>query len=434
MTIHRYLKYFYIFLLLPFSLPAQDTLVLSRNQCEAIFLKENLLLIAEKLQISQAEARVLQAGKWPNPSLEIDEVNLWATDKQLAVFGDELQGLNDGGFGRNQQLAFSLEQFILTAGKRKKLIALEQVSVEKSENYFEELLRNLKIEFRNQLTWLQYLQMSIGNYQKQVNSIKQLTQSYQNQVLQGNIAKGEYIRLKAIELEIAKIINELNKEINGHQKEIKLLMRLPSAAYIQITAEGYLRNTEQVGTLSPESLIALAKKYRPDYKIARLDENYYNNLHAYEKAQRMPDITLKGGYDRGGNFMYNFIGFGLSMDLPVFDRNQGNIRSAQIGMEHSGLLSKQKELSLENETILAWQNLQNAIQFLSQIEHGYEDNLDKLLLSYTNSFLDRNISLLEYIDFMEAYLENKKIILEAGKEVNEKMEELNYTIGLDVLN
>lgn len=52
-----------IFLFLCLSTPAftQDTLVLSIKECEAIFLKENLLLIAEKLEISKAEAMVLQA-------------------------------------------------------------------------------------------------------------------------------------------------------------------------------------------------------------------------------------------------------------------------------------------------------------------------------------------------------------------------------------
>ena len=132
--------------------------------------------------------------------------------------------------------------------------------------------------------------------------------------------------------------------------------------------------------------------------------------------------------------MYNFFGFGLTMDIPFFDRNQGNIKSALIGIEQSQIHLEHKELSLENETVLAYQNLRNAIDFLAQIEDGYEDTLDTLLTSYTKNFTERNISLLEYLDFLEAYLENKIIILEAGKEVNEKTEELNYAIGTDVIN
>ncbi len=430
----RFLKYITPFILLfPFSIFSQETLLLSREECETIFLKDNLLLIAEKLQISQAKALGLQAKLWPNPTLEIDEVNLWASKKQLDVFGDELQGFNDGSFGKNQQLAFSIEQLILTAGKRKKLIALEQVGVDKSKHYFEELLRNLKIEFRNLLTYLQYLQFSNDVYQGQISSLQQLTQSYHKQLLLNKISKGEYIRLKALELDMSNEMSDLQEEINKAQKELKFLMRLPSNVKLTIEPGGYLRDVEHFENLSLGSLLEAAKEFRPDYKIAGLKEDYYKKLHTYERAQRTPDITLKGGYDRGGNFMYNFIGFGLAIDLPLFDRNQGNIKHAQIGLEHSRILFEQKELSMENELVLAYQNLSNAIHFFNQIEPDYEVTLDELLISYTRNFTDRNISLLEYLDFLNAYLENKKIILEAGKKVNEKVEELNYSVGTDLI-
>ncbi len=392
-----------------------------------------MLLVAEKLQISQAEALVLQARRWPNPTLEIDEVNLWATQRQLNVFGDELQGFNGGSFGRNQQLALSIEQLVLTAGKRKKLVALEQVGVEQSRQYFEDLLRNLKIEFRNQLTNLQYLQLSRNIYSDQRQAIRQLTDAYQRQVQLGHVPQGEYIRLKALELEIARNLNELQKEINESQKELKLLMRLPATTQLEITAEGYLKETQPLRQLALNHLMEQAKEHRPDYKLAQLEESYFNRLYSYEKAQRTPDLTLKGSYDRGGNFMYNFVGFGVAMDLPFFNRNQGRIKQAQLGIEQARTLFQQKTVTIENEVMLSYQNLMHALDFLEEIEPGFESTLDALLTSYTKNFSQRNISLLEYLDFMDAYLENKKIMLEAAKEVNEKTEELNYSFGTDLI-
>ena len=419
--------------LFTFSAMPQDTLKLSREQAEAIFLKENLALIAEKLNISQAEAMVTQAKLWPNPTLEVEEVNLWATPSQLSVFGEELQGFSGGEFGRNQQISFSIEQLIITAGKRKKLIALEQVSVDKSEQYFEDLLRNLKIEFRNQLTLLQYHQLRWGIYQNQLISINQLVEAYKNQLDQGNVSQGEYIRLKAVGLEISQKINELNKEINETQKELKLLMRLPATSQLEINDDGYLIDVKQIKQIVLEDVIEQAKVNRPDMKIAELDESYFNNLYKYEKAQRTPDIHLKGAYDRGGNFMYNFIGFGLAIDLPVFSRNQGNIKHAQIGMEQSKVLYQQMQSNVENEIVLSYRNLISVVNFFEGIEPGYEDKLDELHTQYTKNFRERNMSMLEYLDFVDAYLENKEIILEAGKDVNEKTEEFNYTVGMDLI-
>lgn len=422
-----------LFLYFSFQAIAQDTLKLSRQQCEAVFLKENLLLIAERLEVPKAEAMVLQAKLWPNPTVSLDEINLWATQKQLGVFGEELPGFNGGELGRNQQISFSIEQLILTAGKRKKLMALEQVNVEKSKQYFEDLLRHLKIEFRQQLTQLQYLQFNRIIYQNQISSVKQLTKAYQKQIELGNIPKGEYIRLKALELEFSKQINELNKEINEAQKELKLLMRLPANVQLVLTDEAYLKNAEAFKLISLAALLDTVKSTRPDLKIAELDQSYFSKLYAYEKAQRTPNVTLKGGYDRGGNFMYNFVGFGVAMDLPVFNRNQGNIRYANLGIEQSKILFEQQTLSVTNEIVLAWQNLNASIQFYESIEPDYEKTLDELLNAYTKNFTNRNMSLLEYLDFLDAYLENKKIILEAGKEVNDKAEELNFSVGTDLI-
>lgn len=430
MNIIKYISFAFIVVFWGNKAFSQDTLKLNRTQCEAIFLKENLLLIAEKLSISQAEARVLQAKLWPNPTFTFDQVNLWATPAQTG--GQEVIPPL-GIIGPNQQFGLALEQLILTARKRSKQVEIEKVSVEISKQYFEELLRALKIEFRNQLTQLQYLQLSKIIYESQLNAIKQLTQAYQKQVQQGNMSQGEYIRLKALELEITKTINEQNQDINQAQKALKVLMRLPPTATLTLFDEGYKKDIEQYKKIILNELLQLAKDNRPDYKITQLQESYFNKLYVLERAKRVPDVTVGAAYDRGGNAMLNFLGIGVSMDLPVFNRNQGNIKYAKIGIEQSKLQYQQKTITVENETALAYNNVMNALQFLKQIENDYESKLDNQLDAYTKNFANKNISMLEYLDFLDAYLSNKKIILEASKELNTKTEELNFTVGTDLI-
>jgi cobalt-zinc-cadmium efflux system outer membrane protein len=428
----RLIVFSLLFLLFASPLSAQDTLKLSRQACEAIFLEANLLLLAEKLEMPKTEALVMQARLWPNPALSIDEVNLWATQNQLSRFGEELPPLV-GSLRRNQQIAISIEQLILTAGKRKKAIALGQVGVEKARQTFEELLRALKLEFRLLLTKTQYLQFLQALYRGKLNSVKQLTVAYQKQMELGNIPRGDYIRLKALELEMTKKLNEYYQAANEAQKELKILMRLPANLQVILTEEGFTREFSAYKKLNLSALIDTAKNLRPDIKLAGLQESYFENLYALEKAMRTPNLTLKGGYDRGGNFMYNFVGFGVGLDLPLFNRNQGNIQVAKISLEQNQLLYQQKILKVDNEIALAYRNLQLAIQFWETIEPNYENTLDNLLSSYTRNFLNRNISLLEYLDFSEAYLKNKTILLEAKKNINEEIENLNYSVGADVL-
>lgn len=422
-------------LVLPFFvfgsyLHAQDTLSLSREECEGVFLKENLLLIAEKLKISQSEALVQQAKLWPNPSFTLDQVNFWATNYQTQ--GQEVVPPLWGNVGRNQQFGMEIEQLILTAGKRKKLMALERVGVDKAGVYFEELLRNLKTEFRSLIAELQYIQGIEAAYREQLTSISKLTASFQSQVQRGNISKGEYVRLKALELALTGELNDLKNDRNAVQKELKSLMRLNPLTTLVIT-DNPRAVTHDLSKLRAADLIEQAKSNRQELKLAELEKDYYSKLYAYERAQRVPDLSLKAAYDRNGNTMLDFIGFGFSIDLPFFNRNQGNIKYAETGMEIAKIENEFRQLSVENEVVAAYQNLLIASDFRNNIEPGYEQTLDDLLKHYASNFQSRNISMIEFIDFLDAYLDNKKIILEAEKNVNQKLEELNYAVGTEVL-
>lgn len=426
-------------LLLYFSLSttqAQDTIRLSRQESEVRFLSKNLLLLAEKLKIPQAEALTLQAKLWPNPTLEIDEINIGTTANGLngtGYFGEGLPPIA-GNFGKNQQISASIEQLVLTAGKRKKLIALEEVNESMAEAYFQELLRSLKLEFRNSLSDLQYLQYSKNLHLAQLKSIEQLSTAYLKQVQQGNVSQGEYIRLKAAELEIAKSINDLDDEIISKQKDLKLLLNLPPNAVLELTEENFELDISRFKQLSLGELSEKALESRSDYKLEVLGQEYAQKNYLYEKAQRVPDITFKAGYDRGGNFLYNFFGLGLSMDLPVFNRNQGAIKHAEYALKTSEILSQYKAEEIGNELILSWQELQNSIALYQKIDPDYEHTLDKLLENYVSNFKKRDIDMLAFLDFMEAYLENKTIILENKLDIQKKTEEFNYTLGTDLFN
>src|SRR5690606_15048182 len=96
---------------------AQQTLHLSRQEAEALFLQNNLLLISEKLNIESQKAEVIQARMWSNPEFSIGELNLW---KNSTVEPSPPFVVNSG---RNQQIALDFRKLSPTAWKRSNLIA-----------------------------------------------------------------------------------------------------------------------------------------------------------------------------------------------------------------------------------------------------------------------------------------------------------------------
>lgn len=330
---------------------SKDTLNISRAEAETIFLKNNLKLLSEKLNIDQAEAQVIQAKLWPNPTLEVSEINLWsnATAEQLPPIS--------GNWGKTSQVGVSLEQLFYTAGKRKKRIAMEKVTVEIAHEYFQDFIRSLKIEFRNNLTDLQYVQQKQAVYKKQLNSMQKLLKAYENQAKQGNISRSEFIRLKASELEFLKEISDLQKENNQLQKELKTLMNISPASYLQLIDDKFVPELAKLENINLADLTSSALENRPDVKVSILEEKYNERKYKYELAQRTPDVTFGINYDRGGNIMNDFVGIGFSIDLPFFNRNQGNIKVAKFDIEKSKYAKTEKNKEAQNEVIKAFEDV-----------------------------------------------------------------------------
>jgi len=407
-----------------FSQPANDTLVLNYPEAEAVFLQRNLRLLAGELEIDEAKATVLQAKLWPNPTLSIGEVNPWSNR------GAEQLGHLLGNWGNHFQLAVEIEQLIQTAAKRRKLIAVEQTGVLIAEEQFAELLRSLKVEFRTRLAELDHTQQRAAIYQQARSQLQQLMQGYQRQVQQGHVSQSEYLRLRALEADLAKNIADIAKENQAAQQAVKVLMGV-APQYELVISHDSSRDVPLAAlkTLHAATILEWAQTNSTELRTAQLEKVQAAHRLSYEKAQRVPDLAVHINYDRGGNIMRDFVGVGLSMDIPFFQRNQGNIRAAQATVDRSRLLAEHKENEISGAAIQAWKALQLSIDQQEQLGDDLGPELDTLQHAYHHNFAARHISLLEYLDFLDAYLAAKDHILENQMDIYTHLETLRYHVG-----
>jgi cobalt-zinc-cadmium efflux system outer membrane protein len=396
------------------ALAQTGTIYLSTAQAEDLFLRHNLELIAERLEIDLAEAEIMQARLWPNPTLMIEEAEVFSSTPRMS----------------DRQFAIGIEQVITTGGKRRKLVEMEHVTREIAAQHFEDLLRSLKVELRNACAEMLFLQEFRKVLERQQASLDALIANYRNQVAQGNVSRSELFRLQAELLDIRAEINELQREMNEQQRELKILLNIPTLALIVLTPT-------DTGTISPEelshgSLFDLAEASRPDLKEAMLQREFFERSLRYERAQRIPDLAISAMFDRAGGVKDDYVGFGVSMDLPVFDRNQGNIRAAQVSIRQSQALIEHKRLEVRSEVSHAMQNYTLAYNFNRQIADDFLSEIDGMLESYIRNFTNRNIGIVEFLDFFEAYKESRRTILEAQKDVKISFEELQYAVGTEI--
>jgi cobalt-zinc-cadmium efflux system outer membrane protein len=413
MIIFKMKKYLFLLInLLIFStISAQERqmLKLSPEQIEALFLRKNLQLIAEKMNIDISDAAVSQAKLWDNPELSINQVNFW----------------KEGA--RNTEFSVELSQLFRTANKRGKLVSKEKTAKEMAVQEFEDVLRGLKLELRKSVSEIVYLQSFQKVLENQSESLSQLILVYKRQFEQNNIAKTELLRLQSSALELENERNEVKTEWNAQQKFLKSILNLDYSTTIEVESGNEQKTLESI---SLSDLIQTALESRPDMKFGKLQTQYYEKSLIYEKSLRVPDITLNGNYDRLGGVWKDFVGVGISFELPFFNRNQGNIKAAKIGKEQSQYLFQQQQNTVQHEVSEAFDNYMLAYQFYKKTsENELFAELDDMLDIYAKNLINKNISMLEYIDFMESYKTNKQTMLAACKKLTIVSEELNFVVG-----
>lgn len=419
----------YLLLLLLLFVPlggvAQQQIELKPDQVEELFIKQNLALVAEQLNVPIAEAAIAQAKLWDNPSISLDGVNFWSSQDKRD--GETIPPLW-GSFGLNTQFSVELSQMISLSGKRAKLVRREKVSRDMALLQFEQVLLGLKLELRKTIADMLYVQQYTKALTGQQLYLRQLIGSYEKQYAQANIARNELIRLQSALLEIDHQINSLQIELNAAQRSLKNLLSAPDQLLITIVAQDQVFPVPS--DLSLSALMAKAGEYRTELNLQKLQTEYHKKSVTYEKSLRVPDLNLNVGYDRRGGVWPDFVGFGVGLELPIFNRNQGAIKAASVAQKQSEHLVEQQKVEVANQVAEAYSNYAQSYSFYqTSTQNTVLSGLDEMLEVYTKNLLERNISMLEYMDFMDTYKTTKQTLLSVERDTVLSLEELKYAIG-----
>ncbi|WP_313580598.1 TolC family protein [Chishuiella sp.] len=389
---------------------------------EAAFLQKNYELIASKYNIDKVDAEIIQEKLWSNPTLSISEVNLWKT------YNVEQQPYLIGKYGRNQQVAVELEQLIETAGKRKKRVAIKQLEKNSALFDYEELMRELKKELRQAYFSLAKINEEKNQLQNSIDLFSQMNIQYKRQADLKNVPKADFYRLQTELISLQKDKVSLDKD------ELELLIKL------RLLTQNPELKTEDIdfsifNTISkpiPLNVKELAKEQNIGLKRQANEISLAEKQLVLEKAQRVPDLTFQVNYDRGGNIMRDFVGVGVSMDLPILNTNKGNIKSAQLSVDQQKISKDGLTYELDNSIDGIQNQLSQLENMLNQWKDLDKDEQLKMIENYKKHLQNKQVTLLEFIDFSQAYRESQESYLEILEEYQNTFEELNYIVGQDL--
>ena len=400
------------------KLSGQDTLKLTMQQAEDSFLAKNLSLIVQKYSIDSAKATVITARLYDNP--EFSYSNGFYNTVTHRFFDPEMSA--------------QVSQLVRLAGKRNKSVELAESGVAIQEYQFYDLLRTLRYVLRSDFYNIYFLEQSSKLYQLEISSLQKVIPAFEDQVQKGFMATKDILRIKSQLYTLQAEYDELQTNIDNVQSELKLLIRASPGIFVVPIPDLSGLNKEVVSQTSYQMLIDSAIANRPDLKALNATIIFDNNNYTLQKALAKPDITINANYDRLGSYVQNYNSIGISLPIPLFNRNQGNIRNAKIQVDagkadyESGLDRIKSDVTTNYITALRSEKL------LLSFDPKFDADLQHLIGEVFLNFQKKNITMLEFLDFYESYKQNVLQLNQLRFNKMNALEQLNFSIGKILFN
>ena len=398
-----------------------DTVSLSFPVADKIFLQNNLSLLASKYGIDANKALIKQAKLWDNPILTTDQ-NIY--DK-------------DGGFFKHNSqtgtIYVQVMQLIKTAGKRNKAaqIAFDNTTI--SQEQFDDLLRTLRYVLRGDLLEVSHLMKIKIVYTREIEEVNKLVKGMDLQLQIGNVSVKDNLRIKALLFSLQNELVTADAQLLPLQSEIKLLLNNNETKFISPALLYKFGELTTASIPNTDSLIQEALTNRPDAKMAQTAGALQNHNLSYQKALGKPDVSVGTEFDQRSSYAPNYVGLAISLPLSIFNRNQGNIASAKFLIQQQQAVTDFTNAKIKNDIVYAvskfvfYQGVNNRGQL------DFSQQYDTLFTNMLKSYQNRQLSLLEFIDFMDAYKDTKLKLIEQHNGLIHAAEDLNYTIGNDII-
>jgi outer membrane protein, heavy metal efflux system len=420
-----------IFLLLPVcfilnNVEAQigskaDTVSLSLQDAENLFLKNNFDLLAAKYQINEAEAALVQAKLWDNPNINIE---------QGAYNNDNKKWFDISPTG---ETAVIIQQLVYLAGKRDKRIKIEKINSQIAQYQFYDLMRALRYELRTSFFEFYFLRQSLSVYDRELTALKLLVDAYTLEYKKGNVPFKELARLQALQFNLENEKIDVLKNLTEKQGNIVLLIGDTLSRSIKPIVDVTALDDIDPASFSLEQLFDLGLSSRYDLKISEAQiQSEQMNL-SLQRAMRIPDISIGARYDKAGSYVHNYNSLSLGFDLPLWNHNQGNIRIAENKIEESKTLKNQKELEVKNDINNAYVQLIETDRLYKSSLQKFDSNYENLFEGITAAYQNHTIGLLEFIDYYETYKNSKSEYYQLQNNRLDALENLNMATGSTII-
>ena len=380
---------------------------MTADEAVAYALAHNGELLAARKEIEAAEALVRQAGLRSNPKLDV-EGSRQINGKDNSVMATAMLPLELGG-RRSARIAVAQRELEVReheVGDRERLLAAE-VRIK----FGETLAQALKLAFTEEL---------LANNRRGYDLIAARVSEGATPPLEQNMALVELNRLRSMR-------ENVEGKLEVLMLELRNLIGMPPEEPLRLRGD-FSNLLDQPAPVAIETERALRE--RPDLLAMRAMENLAKARIEQARAAGRLDASVLAGYERM-NFsfpvfgvtksgqlqpvqdVFHYFKLGVSLDLPVRNKNQGAIEAAVVETEAARQRREFAELTVRREVAAAYAQYGSAARAMEIFRVGVRDqgkaNLDVVLQTYELG----SKTLLDYIAEQRRFIELENDFIDA---------------------
>ncbi len=299
-------------------------LTLTPMQVSERVVANNRDLVAARYSIRQAEARLIQAGLRPNPELEIGHQKEAGRIRPGGEYGIS------AGFKQRFPVTARLEQA--------KSLARVDIAIAAAE--IQNRTRELAGAAVGKARSLQIISLKVATNHELQDITQKLIDTIEKRVQTGEVSPADVNLARIEQQKLGLASATLLAESSATTAELNQLLGRDPASSLHIS--GNATADYDAAAIASASRSALSR--RADRHMALLQIDRASAEKALAKSERWEDWTVGLTYSRDvaqfdspiGTKTDNFIGVSLTIPLPLFNKNQGNIAEAEANRQQAG--------------------------------------------------------------------------------------------------
>ena len=375
---------------------------------------QNPMLKTEHYEIEFAKSDVLSAKLRLNPTLENESIQLM----RRSEFANNTHWYD----GQNREVFWHISKPFQWAGQRKNTIDVANKSLLFTEEEYANIERELFLEVAQKWleVWTTQKQLEIIQTAKNnIDSLMDINQRrYENQV----ITQTDLFRTELLAKQYALQLKSALQEGKNLQKELGYLLGVQEDIQVDTAANFIFEIPESMNSLFLKSL-----EERSDIRSAKYLFDISESNVKLQKSLAIPQPELGVIFNPMNAIPY--MGISFSIDIPFFDRNQGERKKSFQLQEQaqSRLLNVQKQIETEIAIAHANYTLQqeNIVQFQELLLQS-----ETILENVKQAYLLGGTTIIDFLEAQRSWLEIQQEHYEAQQAYIESHVQLLYATGL----